>query len=374
MAVCWSCFDTQQPTESWRLLAPVLCASPAYYTEAPAMASTVRAIDNNSVFLAGGAGGTRRAALVTDDAGGTYADITPPGAGLVLSFFAVDRQRLFFASRSQGFWLSQDGGLNWSRSPADLGLFGTADTSIDWNRIYFADSQNGLRFGSYYLSSFYADRTTDGGISWTRSSYGYYLDPARLSTAEPKVLGQISPDVFFARTGQYHTGFELIRFTNGGSSWSSRWTGNKPLYDVHFIDANNGWAVGQQLYLTTNDGGLSWTAQTNQVSNKQISWVRFRTSQIGFARAAESGVNDLFFQTTDGGLNWSAMPTTTDFRNPFEFSGSRIFTTTGPASAPRLFQSDDDFGTHTTTDHPLTELRAGPAYATTVPGCALFLL
>lgn len=73
------------------------------------------------------------------------------------------------------------------------------------------------------------------------------------------------------------------------------------LRGVFFLDANNGWAVGDagKIIKTTN-GGTDWSLLTSGTTTN-LKDVYFKDINIGFA-VGESG---LILATTDGGANWT---------------------------------------------------------------------
>jgi photosystem II stability/assembly factor-like uncharacterized protein len=74
------------------------------------------------------------------------------------------------------------------------------------------------------------------------------------------------------------------------------------LRGVFFLDANNGWAVGDGgTIIKTTNGGTNWSLLTSG-STTNLKDVFFKDTNIGFA-VGESG---LILATTDGGNNWSA--------------------------------------------------------------------
>jgi photosystem II stability/assembly factor-like uncharacterized protein len=81
------------------------------------------------------------------------------------------------------------------------------------------------------------------------------------------------------------------------------------LNDVHFVDAQTGWAVGSGgIVYKSIDGGVSWTRQAEGVTgiagvNAQI--VHFVDTQTGFIGMA----NGHLARTTDGGATWSVSTT-----------------------------------------------------------------
>lgn len=99
--------------------------------------------------------------------------------------------------------------------------------------------------------------------------------------------------------------FSLILFVLSVSSAQSQWyvqnSGvNKLLFDVHFVDENNGWIAGNTgLILNTNDGGANWTEQITPPNNQYYS-VFFTDTQNGWA----GGFAGKLIRTTDGGATW----------------------------------------------------------------------
>ena len=99
--------------------------------------------------------------------------------------------------------------------------------------------------------------------------------------------------------------------------WSSH------LYDVHFISEMKGWAVGnaidvvpgqdftedaESLIIHTDNGGQTWHKQSSSVFNKPLRNVYFRSALEGWC-LGESGV---LIHTTDGGQTWHHIETGTE--------------------------------------------------------------
>jgi photosystem II stability/assembly factor-like uncharacterized protein len=75
---------------------------------------------------------------------------------------------------------------------------------------------------------------------------------------------------------------------------------NNPLFDVHFVDENNGWIAGNTgLIMHTSDGGVNWDVQTAPPNNTYYS-IFFTDNQNGWA----GGYAGKLIRTTDGGANW----------------------------------------------------------------------
>jgi photosystem II stability/assembly factor-like uncharacterized protein len=71
------------------------------------------------------------------------------------------------------------------------------------------------------------------------------------------------------------------------------------LYDVHFIDSNEGWIVGDSgVILHTDDGGETWNQQ-NSGTDIGLKSVYFLNSCKGWATG-----DTIIFHTSNGGNNW----------------------------------------------------------------------
>jgi len=87
------------------------------------------------------------------------------------------------------------------------------------------------------------------------------------------------------------------------------WDGDSTLRDVHFVDLDMGWAVGDRgTIIRTEDGGRSWTSFTtprdmrwNDVFflNEQVGWIAG-----GFYRGALQRSVGVVIETRDGGKTW----------------------------------------------------------------------
>lgn len=100
------------------------------------------------------------------------------------------------------------------------------------------------------------------------------------------------------------------------AGWAQQTSGtSNNLFSVHFVNANEGWAVGSSnTILHTTNGGTSWSAQANQGGVPVSSYlgVRFIDSNTGWA-----GGGSAIVRTTDGGASWVSQGATQDgrFRN-----------------------------------------------------------
>lgn len=115
----------------------------------------------------------------------------------------------------------------------------------------------------------------------------------------------------------------IYKSINGGQSFSqtSLPLATLAIYDIHFTDTNNGFAVGNnfigndEIIIKTNNGGLNWSiVYTNSGGSlpRSLNSVHFVNSQIGFA----VGNNGRILKTTNGGINWFAL--NNSFNRTFE--------------------------------------------------------
>jgi photosystem II stability/assembly factor-like uncharacterized protein/subtilisin-like proprotein convertase family protein len=114
-------------------------------------------------------------------------------------------------------------------------------------------------------------RSTDGGQSWTYTVYP--------GSSVIRDVDMVSPTVGFMAAGS-----RILKSTDGFATWTTIQDGGN-WFDVSFVDANNGWALGAsptnsltELWHTTN-GGQSWTqrqmpdAVAVHAVNAQTVWV-----------------------------------------------------------------------------------------------------
>ncbi|MBZ0203364.1 MAG: T9SS type A sorting domain-containing protein, partial [Ignavibacteria bacterium] len=100
-------------------------------------------------------------------------------------------------------------------------------------------------------------------------------------------------------------GGEIIRTTNGGSSWNRvLLDSNFRIKDFYFFNSTTGLAVGGSYSLTgfiyrTTDAGLNWINITSPDINSHIYNIQYVDPNTAFA-----GANHGVFKSTNAGLNW----------------------------------------------------------------------
>ena len=238
--------------------------------------------------------------IATTDGGETW---TRQSSGYELTLNGVD-----FADEWNGWAVGQlglilatnDGGLAWTPQGVDAAL------GQNLIKVHFHNASDGLIIterGSFAL------RTTDGGETWTRQFFentlprsdAFFLDErhgwvsfksgAVFSTANGGESWQLlkgvngveigANGVFFLdeRNGwiagwrgkargagggvqivKYLTDGMIARTTDGGATWTRHDSDTgRFLWDVAFLDASEGWAVGSfGMAMRSVDGGLTW--------------------------------------------------------------------------------------------------------------------
>lgn len=147
-------------------------------------------------------------------------------------------------------------GVNWTDAGVVLG-FSTVNT------LFFVDSNTGyVGTGDPRLA-----KTTDGGATW--------ID-------EGDITGSINDIYFYDSNHGCAVGASDILYNNNGI-WTqlNNTTGNS-LNSVFFINANEGWIVGNGgTVLHSTNGGANWTAQSSGTSANLLD-VFFTSSTNGY--------------------------------------------------------------------------------------------
>ncbi|HLT25008.1 MAG TPA: T9SS type A sorting domain-containing protein, partial [Ignavibacteria bacterium] len=188
-------------------------------------------------------------------------------------------------------------GLNWYQVFAGGGANNYAD-------ITFINDSTGFQCRFTIL------KTTDNGSSWFTLSH-----TSRQRTKFSKVFGDT---MYLASANGY-----VAKSINLGANWTENFTGiNQLLTDIHFIDNQLGFAIGDSggIVKTTN-GGSNWIIQ-NSGTNKKLNELWFINKDTGFI-AGDSG---LLLVTYNGGVtslsqNYQSTPEKfqlhQNFPNPF---------------------------------------------------------
>ncbi|WP_162426582.1 YCF48-related protein [Pontibacter pudoricolor] len=252
-------------------------------------------------------------------------------AGYFTVYFV--NSKVGFASRAHSAILkTTDGGESWFELPnttdaiysfsfltesigyitGDHGVIHkTTDGGATWQWVGF---QNGRIAGSSMYGIHFTDenvgyatgmrgriiKTTDGGKTWKENSFTY---------------NNINDMHFPTNTTGYALGSELYKTTDKGENWTTINTGLDESYHYYrlaqFFSADTGYVVTHQgLYsnsvdqlLRTNDGGTTWTKLKLHTYGIRISSMHFLNQQIGYV-CTDSWTGNGFLKTINGGVTW----------------------------------------------------------------------
>lgn len=207
----------------------------------------------------------------------------------------VDDSNGWIAGNTGLIMHTSNGGLNWNVQ--------TAPANNTYYSIFFVDGQNGWAggFGGKLI------RTTNGGTNWidgTAGTYRFRYDLYFINAITGWVVG--------GDNGVYPTFMphrEIYFTSNGGVSWSSQYgaSGKSPLMGVHFVDINNGFAVGETgTVMRTTNCGVYWYEDTT-ITGYHLSDVFFINSNKGWMVGIYLGLPHIpaIFNTNDGGNSWN---------------------------------------------------------------------
>lgn len=112
----------------------------------------------------------------------------------------------------------------------------------------------------------------------------------------------------------------ILHTNDGGSTWEKQFCGIKGFkLAVDFVDSKNGWVCGKDSILHTKDGGVTWELQYYQdIGEGYFRDITFLNNKIGFSIGGygDFGGHGILLKTDDGGVRWeqladSELPTLT---------------------------------------------------------------
>jgi photosystem II stability/assembly factor-like uncharacterized protein len=137
-------------------------------------------------------------------------------------------------------------------------------------------------------------RTDDGWQTWEKVLLHDILGPLEGLEA----VHFVDANEGWAVTG--YTG-SILHSLDGGRTWAADSVTNNWLEDVHFFDRLHGWILGTWLILRTEDGGASWSKYEAGILPLIASFV----SPLRGWVSTWGGV----YATTDGGASWARQDT-----------------------------------------------------------------
>ena len=103
--------------------------------------------------------------------------------------------------------------------------------------------------------------------------------------------------------GDYVSNGEIWKTTDQGTTWELQYSNSFSSFkDIEMFDADCGWAIGDQIYRTT-DGGQSWTAAPLPQGVQGVR-MEFFSRTDGFMSTRPSGLTNYLYRLFDGGQSW----------------------------------------------------------------------
>jgi photosystem II stability/assembly factor-like uncharacterized protein len=219
----------------------------------------------------------------TGDGGATwYPQTSNIGEGIT-SVKALDANLVYAAIRTGGVLKTTDGGASWRRQDthADLGLF-----DID-----FIDANNGWASGSNGI----VVRTVDGGANWFRLPFN----------VDVRLYGV---DFIDGNVG-WVAGNTIWRTNDGGGSWARQSGGevNKTVEDIHVIDGEQAWGVGDEGMVVRTVDGVHWTREAEGLVGSGLKSVFFLNRDLGWMVGGEGRI---FQYSVPVPATWTPVPPT----------------------------------------------------------------
>jgi len=236
----------------------------------------------------------------------------------------LDPQRALIVGYGGKIIETEDGGMSWKeiKSGTDKSLY-----SIDFapgNKVGWIVGEEGLVL-----------KTSDSGKTWTPQDAVVWLDN-ECNDAEEREFRELDNPCQYAylfsvsvidENNAAVIGDKSIytRTRDGGKTWETRTLKlgealdpdmalafeDPVLYDVEFLDADNGWIVGEfgKIYHTA-DGGETWAEQQESVMDESVIDIldlptffdiEFKDANNGIV----AGLDGRIAITTDGGNDWN---------------------------------------------------------------------
>lgn len=172
---------------------------------------------------------------------------------------------------------SEDGGQHWQQAQVPV--------SVTLTAVDFVDDQHGWAVGHGLVIL----ATDDGGLTWQRQTDGRQLAAVWHQKAE------VTGDDLLAE--------KLQRYSEEGA--------DKPLLDVHFINAQEGLAVGAYgVVLSTHNGGHTWNPAVDRLAPEEDRHIYHITGEGD--EIILMGEMGLLYESRDRGQHFQPLPTPVD--------------------------------------------------------------
>lgn len=247
-----------------------------------------------------------KSTMETTDGGISWHKLIIGSADSLGHVFFINQNTGWVAGTKGKFFKTTNGGTSWTAYPA-------VNNDLPFYKSYFINENTGWAYNNYFF------KTTDGGASFVE-------------------VGIVHPSVESVLFIDANTGYaisptnQVSRTTNGGANWNTLST----KMPQHFL--NNSTAVtGGEYVAVSTDSGLNWNARSSSVTSQELEDIHFTDANYGWA----VGINTII-KTTNGGDQWTTLPTSSIYNTAVRFInqntgvigtyGGIIRTTNGGAS------------------------------------------
>lgn len=223
-------------------------------------------------------------------------------------FFTYSFKILHSANGGEQWEVILDG-VDWASDTSDFNGYELRD-------IHFANTTHGWAAGDSGL----VVKSTDGGQNWqlVDPPTGYDIGTIQFVNESVGYLcgGELHfKDLPYPLDSTYSHGV-ILKTVDSGQSWQTLFADTVMIHQIHFINAQTGWAVGTAAWMKppffssvradyifkTTDGGQSWQQglYNGSIEMPSLSRIYFANKQLGFAL----GFNGEVLRSTDGGNTW----------------------------------------------------------------------
>jgi photosystem II stability/assembly factor-like uncharacterized protein len=295
----------------------------AQYTTDPSLLHDIHAINARRALAIGQSGIVANDAyltiLLTTDSGQTWRNQT--------SITANDFHDICFADAEKG-WVVGDSGMILHITNGGANGFASFEQQQSGTRqqltgVDFFDDKLGLAVGTGISFDSYGNgtrtgiilRTVDGGQSWDSI-------PQVMNFCMKSVHFSDAQNAWALRGCHWSEQGAILHSADTGLIWielESPAGTDEYVCDIRFVGATTGWAVGGYMFYdwdptdpedrgriwATTDGGLSWSMRAD--APHTVNAVHFLNTEQGWAVGGQLGMGNEGFilHTTDGGATWS---------------------------------------------------------------------
>lgn len=229
--------------------------------------SSIDIIDSISCVAVGNINSNGSRIIRTNDKGIHWTVIDENNSTNLLKVDFTDAQNGFILASNNYLCKTNDFGYSWNWLPI-------VSASTDLWDLEFLNPQKGFVVGSYYNSTAYLNKTTNGGTNWTSQNIF-------------QGTGQTAYKIKFYNN---NTGFAIgngnviVKTTDGGDTWNNLTvTPNTTMImrDIEIVSGNKVFILGINSLYSSADGGLNWTSYTFPTSEYPMV-IRFTDESTGY--------------------------------------------------------------------------------------------